>query len=252
MTIRLRVSATTTNNIQFNLNDANLQIISRALNIRNVNITAINTDNNDVYFIVYNDFNEFYMELTNSSQLYVEELTSRSGTKVETFMIIRVMSGVTLILAMIILFPVLYKVNSTREEVLSLLLDIPEKVVKGLYTKCENFVSNLQVGEDDDMVSELEDESFEKVNDDSESQEFHPRKKRKKFKNSGRSQRNFFIKFFGAALCLEAYFVVNYYLSKNLLDQVNSIVPEFNSTSVAEPFYAFANNAERYKSLKAH
>lgn len=35
-------------------------------------------------------------------------------------------------------------------------LDIPDKTVKYLYNKSENFISNLQLGEDDDVLSELE------------------------------------------------------------------------------------------------
>ena len=55
-------------------------------------------------------------------------------------MIILIVSIVSLVLAIIILFPILFKVYKTREEVLSLFLDIPEKTVKLLYTKCEIFL----------------------------------------------------------------------------------------------------------------
>ena len=51
---------------------------------------------------------------------------------------------------MCILFPVLIKVNKTREEVLSLFLDIPEKTVKSLYQKAETFLSSLQVEDEDE------------------------------------------------------------------------------------------------------
>ena len=241
----LLVTGSQTSTTMFNLDQATLQVISRALNVMNSNLTSITESNTDLYFVTYNNFNDFYIGLRRSSELYVIELIDRTITKEEIFMVLLIISAVALIVALIVLFPVLRQVNKTREEVLSLFLDIPEKTVKGLYTKCENFISNLQVGEDDDMVSELEDDSFEKNNEEVEAADYQPRKKRKRFKNSGKSQRQFFLRFLFTACCIEAYFIADYFLSANLLNQVNSIVDEYNSTSVAESFYSFVNNAER-------
>jgi hypothetical protein len=44
---------------------------------------------------------------------------------------------------MIVLFPILLSVRFTKEEVVKLFLELPDKVVKNLYTKCESFVSSL-------------------------------------------------------------------------------------------------------------
>lgn len=62
---------------------------------------------------------------------------------------------------MCILFPVLIKVNKTREEVLSLFLDIPEKTVKSLYQKAETFLSSLQVEDEDEGNSQFDEESMD-------------------------------------------------------------------------------------------
>ena len=62
---------------------------------------------------------------------------------------------------MCILFPVLIKVNKTREEVLSLFLDIPEKTVKSLYQKDESFLSSLQVEDEDEGNSQFDEESMD-------------------------------------------------------------------------------------------
>jgi len=35
-------------------------------------------------------------------------------------------------------------------------LDIPDKTVKYLYNKSENFISNLQIGEEEEVLSEME------------------------------------------------------------------------------------------------
>lgn len=159
-------------------------------------------------------------------------------------MALLLISAIALILAMIVLFPVLLNVNKTREEVLSLFLDIPEKTVKSLYTKCESFISNLQVGEEDDVVSELDEEEF-KQNEDDNLQEYTPKRKKRKFKNSGKSQRKFYLQFLLGAGIIEAYFIYNYFNSVGILTDVDSIIPEINDTSIAEAFYSFSNNAER-------
>ena len=83
----------------------------------------------------------------------MEELDNKTLTETDVFFILVIMSAVALVLAIIILIPVLLVVNKTREEVLGLFLDIPEKTVKFLYSKCENFISNLQIGEEDELVS---------------------------------------------------------------------------------------------------
>ena len=42
-----------------------------------------------------------------------------------------------------LLFPVIRNVNTSREEVLCLFLDIPQKTVKVLRNKCEKYLASL-------------------------------------------------------------------------------------------------------------
>jgi hypothetical protein len=231
---------------QFTLNEATQQIVSKAQSIVSSRLNNITQNNSDVYFVEYNLFNDYYMALRNSTQHYVLELMDRATQKKNTFLILLIISAVTLFAAVLVLFPVLHSVNKTREEVLSLFLDIPEKTVKMLYTRCENFISTLQVGEDEDVISEVDEESMDKGQEDDDAlQEYQPRKKRKRFKNSGKSQRNFYLKFLIGALILEAYYIYNYYMSQSLLTDLSQLIPEINSTSLAESFSAFVNNVER-------
>lgn len=247
--MQLLVTGSQTSTTMFNLDQATLQVISRALNIINSNLTSLTDSNTDLYFVLYNNFNDFYIGLRRSSELYTIELVDRTISKQHIFLILLLVSAGALVVALIVFFPVLQRVSKSREEVLRLFLDIPEKTVKGLYSKCENFISNLQVGEDDDMLSEIEDESFyEKAHEEAESGDFLARRKRKRFKNSGKNQKKLFLKLFIAACCIEAYFIADYFLSANLLGHVNTVADEFNSTSAAEAFYSFASNAERYQS----
>ena len=231
----------------FDLSDATQQIISKALNIKNKVLSELISSQSDVFFVTYNLFNDYYVNLKLASDLYVQALNDRTTLKKTTFMIFLIISAISIFVALIILIPVLMNVNKTKEKVLSIFLDIPEKTVKILFTKCETFISNLQVGDDDDLLSEI-DEGFstKKINEKDKKEEFGMKRKRKKFKNSGKGQRKFFIIMILGGIILEAYFVFSYVTSIQFLDNLNTMITEINATSVAESFYSFVNNVERY------
>lgn len=71
------------------------------------------------------------------------------------------------------------------------------------------------------------------------------RRKRKRYKNSAMSQKKFVISMLICILVIEAYFIFNYFMSDNLLSDMKSLIKEINSTSLAEPFYMFVDNALR-------
>ena len=66
-----------------------------------------------------------------------------------------------------------------------LFLDIPESEVRSLYIKCETFVNNLQLGEDDEMMSVLnESKDGNHIAEDSSDKR---KRKKRKFKDTGSS-----------------------------------------------------------------
>ncbi len=115
----------------------------------------------DVFYVQYNMFNDYYMALRRSSELFVIELTQRTTSKEGTFMALLILSAISITVAMCILFPVLITVNKNKEEVLSLFLDIPEGTVKSLFNKCEQFISSLQVEDEEEGNSQIDDEEYE-------------------------------------------------------------------------------------------
>lgn len=230
----------------FDLNDATQQIISKALNIKNKNLTELTNDQSDVFFVTSNLFNEYYRSLISASNFYVEGLNDRTTNKKTTFNMFLIISAVSIFFSVLILIPVLINVNKAKEAVLSLFLDIPEKTVRILFTKCETFISNLQVGEDDDLLSELDEDIVKKFTETDKKEEFGLKKKRKKFKNSAKGQRKFFIIMIIGGMMIEAYFIFTYVTSNQFVNNVTTLINEINATSVAEPFYSFVNNAERF------
>lgn len=241
----IRIFFSPTESQFFDLNDATQQIISKSLNIKNKNLTDLTPSQSDVYFVTSNLFNEYYLNLLLSSRYYVDALNDRTTQKI-VFTVFLIISAVSISLALVVLIPVLINVNKTKEVVLSLFLDIPEKTVKLLFTKCETFISNMQVGDDDDLLSEIDEDFMKKINDKDKKEDFGLKKKRKKFKNSGKGQRKFFIIMIIGGIVMEAYFIFTYVTSNQFVNNINTLINEINSTSIAEPFYSFVNNAERY------
>ena len=63
---------------------------------------------------------------------------------------------------MLVIIPINISVKFTKEEVVRLFLEVPDKVIKLMHSKCESFVSAIQIGDDDEGVSEIEEFNFDK------------------------------------------------------------------------------------------
>lgn len=105
-------------------------------------------------------------------------------------------------------------VQALNLTILTLFLDINEKNVKLIYKKCENFITSLQIGEDEEALSDNEDKDEE--NDPEVT--LLQRKKRRKHKNSSMAYRNYFFGLLFVILLLEGYYVVLFISSEVLVD----------------------------------
>jgi PAS domain S-box-containing protein len=212
-----------------------------------VSQSGVTASDADYYTVTYNFLNDFYLGLRDSSNYYTLEMYQKVDDQLNSFMIMLIASILVLLLALFALFVIFYQINKSREAVLSLFLDIPEKTVKSLFSKCETFITNLQIGEEEEAWSQIDDEEDLDKTQQGESSsnlhEFIPRKKRKHFKNSGRSQKAFFFKFIVLAVLIEGFFIYNYVSVDVLLADVSEQLIEFNATSTAQSFYSFSNNA---------
>lgn len=64
-----------------------------------MDVSAFNETNEDVFFLLYNSFNDFYQALKRSSELYVIELYDRSNVKEEIGLILYVLALAALIVS---------------------------------------------------------------------------------------------------------------------------------------------------------
>ena len=228
-------------------------IISTGLNVASMDLSNIVPDNADYYFLTINLFNEYYEALLESSALYLSEFYQNTSSSIKTFQAILILSTMILFLSLALLIPFVYSGTKSQDQVLRLFLDIPEKTVKSLYTKCENFVSNLQIGDEEEEIgSEMDADEMERQNEDPDAQGWLSKRRRKKFKNTRKSHKGFFFVFVILTLLLEAPFAYNFYASGVVMSKAKDITLEFNSTSMAELFIAFSNNVQRQLFINAN
>lgn len=115
-----------------------------------------------------------------------------------------------------------------------------------LKLKCEKFISNLQVGEDDDAISEVDEMSVGDKEDEEDIAENLLRGKRKK-RSQPRCKANrcylSLMLLFGVLVM--GYFGLNFYFNFELITDIRSMVKEVDATGSAESFFYFSNNAQR-------
>jgi len=127
-----------------------LQLSSAIFTIQHHDLSEFFEWDQDVYFVIYNVFNDFLQSLRQSSELYVEDLHSRTVQKNELILILFLTSLGMLLVTMVILCPVVGTVNLARLKVLSLFVDIPNHHVIGLGNKCERFLNSFNDAEHND------------------------------------------------------------------------------------------------------
>lgn len=133
-----------------------------------------------------------------------------------------------------------------QEEILRLFLDVPEKQVKNLYTKAENFISNLQYGEGEECISDQQeaDEKTQKEDDDDELTHNLTNRRQKKAKTNRGTHKFLFPIILIFCVIINGYFGWNFYRCYDLLTDDDNLVKEINSTASAESFYYFVYNSQ--------
>ena len=114
----------------FSMVEAVYRILNVGLAVTNLPLEEMDMSNDKVFFVVQNLFNDFRDELSKSTLYFVNYMIIKTNDKTDTFIQLLVVSAVSLILGMAILFPALNKVSSSQIEVLSLFLDIPDQTIK--------------------------------------------------------------------------------------------------------------------------
>ncbi|EGR29625.1 PAS domain S-box family protein [Ichthyophthirius multifiliis] len=230
---------------EFQLSYSTQQFISKTHNIIKLQLSEIKESQSDVFFILFNGLNDYFLQLKNqyfqivsNSQKNFEEIISQS----QTFLFISI--SVMLIFSLIVTV-LLGKTMFAKLLILSVFLEIPENTAKYLYLKCDNFLAQLGSEEEDQVHSEIELNVDEKNNNNDKANFLVKRKK--KFKNTDNGNIRFLLKMLIVAVFIEAYFIFNYILGNNNIQIIKDLQQEYNFTNFVEPYYSFTQNA-----LKQH
>jgi hypothetical protein len=159
---------------------------------------------------MYNSFNDFYLGLVKSSQLYVRELKDRSNEREEISLVLYILSIIALVICFLVLIPVVHSVNQQKDKVLSLFCEIDNSVIRLLAARCEKFINSLQAEEGNDEIDSNEEIDGNMPAED-ELDEYNllggTGKRMKKAKGKTKTDTQFFFKFFIALLFIHAYYL---------------------------------------------
>ena len=129
--------------LNFTLTEAILQFSSAVFTVSHTLLGEFTDTEENVFFVVYNSFNDLFMAMLESSAFYVQELLERASQKNTLLLILFISSLVTVCLSIPILIPAVGSVNKTKDKVLSLFFEIPSNYVIQLETHCEAFLASL-------------------------------------------------------------------------------------------------------------
>ena len=133
--------------INFTLSEAVLQMSSAIFTVRHLNMRSFNETQDDIFFVMYNSFNDFLLGLTKSSKYLEEELYARASEKKNLLLILFITSICIVVLSIPILFPAVNSVNKTRERILLLFLEIPNNFIEEMGNRCEQFMMSFYTDE---------------------------------------------------------------------------------------------------------
>ena len=130
----------------FDLNEASEQIITKAYYIKNMPLKDITFNRTEVYFVVYNSMNDYFITLNNLFNNLVQNIQDVNEI-ISTIALIFLVCSISLIFALSMLNTVFFqKAYKIKEQILTVFLDLPQKTAKFLYSKCENFLVNISSG----------------------------------------------------------------------------------------------------------
>lgn len=130
----------------FDLNEATEQIITKAYYIKNMPLSDITFNRSEVYFVIYNSMNDYFMTLNDIYRSLVQNVQDVNDF-ISYLALIFLVCSISLIFFLSLFNTVFFqKAYKIKEQILTVFLDIPQKTAKFLYSKCENFLVNISSG----------------------------------------------------------------------------------------------------------
>ncbi|CAD8168019.1 unnamed protein product [Paramecium pentaurelia] len=231
----------------YNLNQAIQQIISKSLIIRDKNITQFNYQDLDISFLNYNLLNEIQISLKQSSNQFIDNLIKNASKKYTAVLLLLIISISTIFIGILLIVIAMLSVSKSQTEILLLFLNLPDKTIRFLYRQSENFLSNIQIGEDGDLTSENDSNLDQEDKDDKIQLQntLKTRKSKKKFKNNSGEDNYHIYAIIITMIIIQFYFILAFIFSKTQVNQIESVCSEFNLTTRSESYFRFSEISQK-------
>lgn len=237
----------------FDLNAATQQIISKTLSILDTNLTALNSDNSDIFFLKYNLLNEYADALLQSTNYYCMEIVDLINNLELFVLVILIVSVFICMASLAILSLFYYYVLVYINRILQVFLEIPINKAKNLFVRCELFLTNLQQGGDDDDL--LDNDNLSGLDSDNENDEQgyttqsaaskKMKVRRKRYKANYKALKVFLFEMFVVIAFIEIFFTMYYIQFQTVFENQKQIQEELNNTLLMGPRFSYTNNAIR-------
>ena len=237
----------------YDLNQASEQIITKAYYIRNMPLEEITYARSEVYFVLYNSMNDYFLTLKNNFSSLMSDIASMNE-QIFNVAVIFLATSISIICSLSFMNTFFFqKAYKIKEQILSVFLDIPQKTAKFLYSKCENFLVNISSGDGDDFIFNDFDNNDDIKNQNSNlndvsgnnNSDFFGKTKKKKFKNHEKKYIGFFLRLVLVVLTIVSYYLIDFFTGKIYTDKLSTLMSEFNSTFFCESYFALVVNIEK-------
>lgn len=207
------------------------QVAGRFLDVVNTPTEEIYLSETGIKYLTINLLNEMFTGLMLGINDTKEETASL--VKEEKVISLYINAAICAIIVFfgLLLFFMLIKVRRIKKEILKLFLDIPEKIIREFYERCEKFVSRVQISEEEDDVSD--ENEFDDI-------EEHPAKEdelktmRKKAQESGKNNLKILLRGLLIIVIFLGFFFVGLYIDYFLFENLGNLATELNTLASFE------------------
>jgi hypothetical protein len=238
--------------INFSLTEGILQLSSSLFTLTNLDNRLFDeAKQDDVFYFLYNNFQDTYLAILKSANFFVSELLERTSGLKNSNKTVFFLSIGCIVISVIGLIPVVHIVNKTKQRYLEVFLDLDNSNIRKLSAKCEKYMNMIQDENNEDINSnddELEDMARAHIEEEEEysvAAGGGRRAKKKRAKNTISNKRMFVIKFIIGMMIIEIYFFANFFTHYSFLSNCNVLSRELNMTSSFTPFFWFSLNQQR-------
>ena len=226
---------------QYELTKAVKHVLTNAFLVQQLPLSEIAKGGEEVSFLYRNIMNHLWKSLREFNQVQLEKIGLFA--RFEPSLIVLQFCLVSLfIISFLCLYAFSLKMRRYSFEILSVFIEIQNKVIKKYLRNCETFCGNLQTQEDENFFLDVE--NLRQPTEEQEEQFGFSRKRRKSLIEKISFNKIIFVKFIFCFLVIACTKFFSIFHFKDQMDSMKGIIKELNSTSTFSNEYYFANNAQ--------